>query len=275
MQRTRVPALYQGAEKVLSCTFSESRASARSRQINDLGRRFAADAIHGSRSECEIHVSVQQTAFSAACYDASMPLNDFDTPTAWRIDLDERWPERLAIKQAVLDRLSQHVAERESAKRPLRVLELGVGDTEMLGKVAGAFDSAELVGLDLNKQLLKHGQAALGDRATFVHQDLRLPFDHAIDTHFDIVYTFQTLHDLGGRNQLQSIYETVGTHLVPGGLLVNADFVEPMPHDDAANPRRFPASVHIEILQNLGFTDCGLYTREGAIGCIAAHKRAL
>jgi hypothetical protein len=30
--------IYQGAEKVLSCTFSESRASARSRQINDLRR---------------------------------------------------------------------------------------------------------------------------------------------------------------------------------------------------------------------------------------------
>ena len=144
---------------MLSCTFSESRASARSRQINDLGRRFAADAIHGSRSEREIHVSVQQTAFSAACYDASMPLNDFDTPTAWRIDLDERWPERLAIKQAVLDRLSQHVAERESAKRPLRVLELGVGDTEMLGK-----DATEMLATlqDRNVPTVVYGESSTG-----------------------------------------------------------------------------------------------------------------
>ena len=198
-----------------------------------------------------------------------MPLDDFETPAAWRQDLDSRWPERLEMKAVVLTALRGHLT---GFSRPAKVLELGVGDGELLQQVATSEPTAHLAAADINPRLLAYSRDRMDDnRVEFVEQDLRQSWSADLREDWDLVYTLQSLHDLGGRDALTDVYAKIAQSIAPGGMLLNADFVVPMPHDDPAAPRRFPADVHVEILHGCGFIDAKPIAQFGQLGCIAAR----
>lgn len=199
----------------------------------------------------------------------NLAVQDFETPVLWRQDLDARWPERLVMKEHLLKLLNQTLSSASSPE----ILELGVGDGELLSALLGLLPDAHLVAMDNNQTLLDHCIAQTDSpRVSTVLQDLTSPWAGPHAGAFDAVYTLQSLHDLGDLRVLRSTYSEIATVLKPGGVLVNADFVVPLPQDVGAAPRRFPVSEHLRILKALGFHQCGIVHEQGLLGCVVATQ---
>ena len=228
-----------------------------------------------------------------------MALSDFTGPDyidAWTKDLDERWPERAAMADCVVETLVEWRGERRQHERhqaespgsdhlaTIRLLELGVGAGGLACAVMDTLAdkpreesarSIEYTGIEIEPALVQHGRKLLSaagfQDACLVDADLK---DDAWTRGlgpFDAVFTFQTLHDLGGVDALEAVYRQVRGLMVPGGILVNADFVVPFEKDDPERPRRLPVETHQRLLSSLGFVDfrCGL--QRGKMACMSAR----
>lgn len=198
-----------------------------------------------------------------------MPLEDFSSPTEWVRDLDRRWPERALIKRHVIETLSRHI---EKVPGIARVLELGVGDGEVLEALLDRFGDEQFVVVDIKPSLLAfvRNRVNAASSVTFVEQDLGREDWTALGAGFDAIYSLQSFHDLGGKQVLQSAYRHCLSRLNPAGMLLNADFVDPMPQDDPVCPRRFPPQVHVDMLGSLGFLDAAVTYRAGTLACMTA-----
>lgn len=197
-----------------------------------------------------------------------MALSDFNSPREWCLDLDRRWPERLQLKALLLRQIRETL---QPPSQQQRILELGIGDGELMLKLSQIPSNPLLVGVDINPELLAYSRHRLGSaRVKFIEQDLKQPWAHVIGGAFDLVYSLQTFHDLGGYQQLLAVYTKIRQVLAPGGVLFNADFITPMAHDDVAAPRRFPPEIHLALLNECGFIEAELIQQRGAIGCFKA-----
>lgn len=196
-----------------------------------------------------------------------MALEDFESPAEWRQDLDRRWPERLAIQDRLIAEVTAAIDRTDD---PVRLLELGTGDGSIALALRALRDALELTAVDRNAALCDHGRQR-DDGIRWLCRDLTAEWDGDLAGTFHIVYSLQTLHDLGGRNVLAETYRRVAGSLDRGGVFVHADFVEPMPHDDPANPRRFPPDVHVELFGAAGLA-ATLVERRGLLGLFVARK---
>lgn len=229
-----------------------------------------------------------------------MALSDFTGPDyidAWTEDLDRRWPERAAMADCVVrtlirwyrgwDRDDRHGVGSRVKKRhvAIRLLELGVGAGGLAVAVLNAIvdkpgeeepGTVEYTGIEIEPALVQHGRkllvAAGHQDACLIQADLK---DNAWTRGlgpFDAIFTLQTLHDLGGVDALEAAYRQVHGLMVPGGILLNADFVVPFEKDDPDRPRRLPVVTHQDLLSSLGYVDfrCGL--RQGKMACMSARR---
>ncbi|MBT3425236.1 MAG: class I SAM-dependent methyltransferase [Gammaproteobacteria bacterium] len=208
------------------------------------------------------------TAYNRTPATIAVALSDFNSPREWCLDLDRRWPERLQIKALLLRQIGEALQPREQQRR---ILELGIGDGELMLKLSQIQSNSLIMGVDINPELLAYSRARLGSaQVELIDQDLKQPWGHDIGDSFDLVYSLQSFHDLGGYTELLAIYTQIRQVLVPGGKLFNADFITPMAHDDPAAPRRFPPEVHLALLKECGFITPELIEQRGAIGCFKA-----
>ena len=191
-----------------------------------------------------------------------MALSEFDSPEAWRRDLDARWPERAEVRVEMVRILKAHV-RREDAS----LLELGAGDGELMAQVGSALPDARLVAVDREPSLLRHTVERI-PRVQTTELDLNGAWV-GLDPGFDAVYSLQTLHDLGGLAELRRVYARAVSLLAPGGLLLNADFSSPQAHDDPDNPRRFPAGVHAALMRELGLREVRSHGSHGLLMCVS------
>ena len=149
-----------------------------------------------------------------------MALSDFDSPADWGRDLDRRWPVREILRSLLVETMERHCVPGFSG----RVLELGLGDGELMRKVRCELPTAQLIGIDAEPKLLEHAHT-IGADIEFRLQDLNEPDGwRDLWQSVHLVYSMQTLHDLGGYSALREVYRHVHEVLVPGGLLLNADF---------------------------------------------------
>ena len=230
-----------------------------------------------------------------------MALSDFTGPDyidAWTKDLDRRWPERAAMADCVVRTLVEWRGERhgdgatggersvaDENGATIRLLELGVGAGELAqvvlsalfdGSDSGRTSAVEYTGIEVEPALVQRGQELL---AATGYQDARLiQSDLRGDTWtrglslFDAIFTLQTLHDLGGVDALEAVYQQAHGLLAPGGILVNADFVVPFEKDDPDRPRRLPVEMHQDLLSVLGFVDFKCELQRGKMACMSARQ---
>ncbi len=196
-----------------------------------------------------------------------MPLEDFDSPAEWRQDLDRRWPERLAIQDRLVAEVSAAV---DQCGDSISVLELGTGDGSLALRLRSNRPAINLTAVDRNAVLCDYGRGR-DEAIQWLCRDLTEPWRDELSGPFQIVYSLQTLHDLGGRDVLAQTYARVADALGAGGVFVHADFVEPMPHDDPAKPRRFAPDVHVELFSDVGLA-ATLVERRDLLGCFVATK---
>ena len=210
-----------------------------------------------------------------------MALSDFTGPNAiddWSADLDRRWPEREPAFRAIVKRIATWCEGQYP--RPAGVLELGIGAGHLAGAVLDAIDASPLTGalytgLDIEDRLIDHGACRLkagrdSARIDLKQVDLNGPDWHVDLGPVDVAFSLQSLHDLSGFEALRGAYQRLFRLLRPGGLIINADFVEPFAKDDPHRPRRFPVERHRQLLTAIGFTDFA-HSRHGQLACMSAE----
>ena len=211
-----------------------------------------------------------------------MALSDFsglDYIDDWWQDLNKRWPERVPISEYLVRRLVSWCERSNNTEH--RILELGVGGGALAASVLDALEKANLqplnfTGIDLEPELTRQVEGRLNGvtqtRIHIYHADLR-ERDWAEDLgRFDVIYSLQTFHDLGGQGALTAIYRRVFSLLSAGGLLINADFVIPFPNDNPKEPKRLPVDTHHHILTNLGYTRFKNEVSVGKLACMTAGR---
>ena len=199
-------------------------------------------------------------------------------------NLDKRWPERIAIADCIIQTLvNWHNAVYREARHQsrFRLLELGSGTGELAQSVLEKFTAVSpksiyYNGIDIDPTLVKNAGERLGlaghQNACFVQNDLKDDNWASTIGPIDAVFSLQTLHDLGGIEDLQTVYRQIHRLLVPSGILVHADFVIPFEKDDPARRKRFSPATHKELLTSLGFVDFKCEMVNGKMACMSARR---
>lgn len=160
---------------------------------------------------------------------------------AWERQQEACIPRREERFALMLDLLAELSPGRQG--RP-RVLDLACGPGSLSARVLDRFPAAEVVALDRDPLLLELGRVTLADRPNppaWVQADLRDPAwpdllpgpaDPPAGRHFDAVLSTTALHWLGA-DDLTAVYARGHGLLVPGGLLLNGDY---LPSTDPDGP---------------------------------------
>lgn len=192
-----------------------------------------------------------------------------DDAAAYAASLDERWPERAAIQA----HLSAQLAPL--AGKPAQAVELCSGAGALAVRLLADYPLLRYTGFDNSAPLLALAETRLADHARrlrLVKTDLnesgwlgQLPQPLAA------VVSLQSLHDLGDAEAVARIYRIAQAQLAPGGRLVFADLLAPIPPDPAANPGRLSVARHLDLLAEAGFANPVCTLELGPFGCFVAQ----
>ena len=191
----------------------------------------------------------------------------------WTAGLQTRYPERIQVMQHI-------IAQLKALPFPApQVVELGPGPGLLAELLLRDLPHISYTGLDSSSLLLTYARgqlAAFGRRARLIQVDLngeawlaQLPAEiHAI-------ISLHALHDLGDESHIVRIYGLARRLLVPGGLLLNADFVVPPGQDNPEQPGRRSIPRHLELLQGHGFERVACSLEIGQFACLLGFAPAL
>jgi tRNA (cmo5U34)-methyltransferase len=160
-----------------------------------------------------------------------------------------------------------------------RVLDLGCGDGEVMGRVADARPGVEGLACDFSAEMLERATSRFdGTDLTVVEHNLDSPLP-ASWGEFDVVLSAFAIHHVSDARK-RALYGEVLEHLRPGGVFLNLEHVDsPTPELHAAfleaaaidrdDPSNKLALVETQLgwLRELGFThvDCHWKWRELAL----------
>lgn len=184
----------------------------------------------------------------------------------WTTSLQTRYPERTEVMQ--------HLAAQLKAL-PFPVLqgvELGPGPGLLAQLLLRELPQMNYTGFDSSELLLAYARnqlASFGSRARLIHTDLNTE-DWLADLPNEIhaIISLQALHDLGDESHINRVYGLSRRLLVPGGLLLTADFVIPPGQDNPNQPGRRSIARHLELLYAHGFERVSCTLELGQFGCI-------
>lgn len=192
-----------------------------------------------------------------------------DEAAAYAAGLDERWPERAAIQAHLSAQLAL------PAGQPAQVVELCTGAGALATRLLVDYPLIRYTGFDNSAPLLAVAETRLAEHAhrlRLVKTDLnesgwlgQLPQPLAA------IVSLQSLHDLGDAEAVARIYRIVHAQLTPGGRLVFADLLAPIPPDPTANPGRLSVERHLELLAEAGFAGPTCTLNLGPFGCFVAQ----
>jgi tRNA (cmo5U34)-methyltransferase len=107
----------------------------------------------------------------------------------------------------------------------LRVVDLGAGTGVLADKILQRWPQASVVCVDKSAEMIEIGSAKFGDdsRVLWLQRDLAAPdWPAGLATPFEVVVSSLTIH-LIPDDAKRHLYRWAFEHLVPGGVLVNAD----------------------------------------------------
>lgn len=172
------------------------------------------------------------------------------------------------------DALQDGVATQAASVEATRILDLGTGTGETLGRVLTHHASAEAIGIDENDDML----AAASDRLAGFRADLRVAdlLDPLPDGPFDLVVSALAIHHLDGPGKAE-LFRRVAECLRPGGRFVLGDVVVPdgTPIDPHSEEHDKPSSVadQLEWLTDAGFTAAVVW-RHDDLALLVADRRS-
>ena len=186
--------------------------------------------------------------------------NDEDI-LVWADSFDERWPERVEVQRHIVE------AARSLRCSQPRILELCSGDGRLAGQVLLAVPDATVIGVDASKTLGRYVNQQFGIEV--LEADLAgLEWAEGIEGCFDLVYTLQSMHDIGGEEAISKIYQACAKLIAPGGWLMVADFVVTEEAFDPDKPGRLPIAWHLGALSDAGFSAAVCSLETGKLACM-------
>ena len=185
----------------------------------------------------------------------------------WADSLDERWPERLDVRQHIIALI------RDLGMSQPRIVELCSGDGRFAKEILKTTPDARYVGVDASESLLAYFEKTLAQsNVAGVLADLREPNALAESGPADVVVTLQSMHDVGGPVEISNLYAKCFGLLEPDGQLIVSDFVVPDGEVDPKQPGRLPIAWHIEALSEAGFEVAECSIEVGKLGCLVGRK---
>jgi SAM-dependent methyltransferase len=140
----------------------------------------------------------------------------------------------LVVRREERFRVMLAIARQVLGRAPLRVLDLACGTGDLARRVLAEFPEAHVVGLDADPLLLAIANGAHGDaggRLRWLRADLRDPeWPNALRAFagFELVVSSTALHWLP-TPALKSVYRALYELVAPGGMVLNADVMPPLP----------------------------------------------
>jgi SAM-dependent methyltransferase len=185
----------------------------------------------------------------------------------WAAGLQTRYPERAEVMRHI-------IAQLTALPFPApQVVELAPGPGLLAELLLRDLPQMSYTGLDSSSLLLTYARGQLapfGRRARLIQADLNgEAWLDQLPAKIQAIISLQALHDLGDESHIDRIYGLARRLLVPGGLLLNADFVVPPGQDNPEQPGRRSIPRHLELLQGHGFERVACTLEIGQFACLA------
>lgn len=181
---------------------------------------------------------------------------------AWAAKVDN--PVRRSVFHHILAHLHLHLSSGEAA----HVVELACGPGLLAEFLLDNHPAMTYEGLDFSAPMLDMAERRLdthGDRASLRLADLREDaWPDSVERVPQAVISTQALHDVGGPTEHAAIYRASAALLAPGGLLLNADFVDRR----GAARRRIGLSRHLEMMAAAGLRGTKATLDLGPYACV-------
>lgn len=186
--------------------------------------------------------------------------------TEWTTSLQVRYPERAGVMS--------HIAAQLQAlpfANP-QVVELGSGPGLLAELLLQELPQMTYLGFDSSELLLAFARTKLaffGQRARLISADLNTDsWLNQLSGEIHAIISLQALHDFGEERHINRIYGLARRLLVPGGLLLTADFVVPPGQDNPEQLGRRSILRHLELLQEQGFERLACTLSIGEFACL-------
>jgi len=101
-------------------------------------------------------------------------------------------------------------------KEQLLILDIGCGDGTIAHFIANQLDSAHVIGLDFNEELIEEAKNSYTNAHFIVNSPDQLPFEAAT---FDILYFSESLHHMAHSTRIKILQEAQRV-LKPAGILI-------------------------------------------------------
>ncbi|MCL4301806.1 MAG: class I SAM-dependent methyltransferase [Anaerolineae bacterium] len=190
----------------------------------------------------------------------------------WTAGLQTRYPERAEVMQHTVAQLKALPFANP------QVVELGPGPGLLAELLLRELPRLTYTGFDSSELLLAFARTKLAPfdgRATLVQADLNAAgWLNQLPGKLHAIISLQALHDLGDESHINRVYTLARRVLVPGGLLLNADFVVPPGQENPEQPGRLTIPRHLELLQAQGFDRAACILETGQFGCLVGFVPA-
>lgn len=184
------------------------------------------------------------------------------------------WVAGLLTRSPERGEIIQHIATQLKALpfAAPQVVELGPGPGLLAEMLLRDLPEMSYTGLDSSELLLTFAQTKLapfGQRASLIRADLNtVGWLEQLPGEIHAITSLQALHDLGDESHINRMYGLARRLLVPGGLLLNADFVVRPGQDNPEQPGKLSIPQHLELLQAQGFERVACTLEIGQFGCL-------
>ena len=159
---------------------------------------------------------------------------------------------RHPIRRSVFHHILAHLHLELPTDDAAHVVELACGPGLLAEFLLGNHPAMTYEGLDFSAPMLAMAEQRLEpfrDRVSLRAVDLRdEPWTASVERVPQAVISTQALHDVGGAEEHAAIYRASAALLAPGGLLLNADFVD----RPGAGRRRIDLARHLEMMAAAG-----------------------
>ena len=162
-------------------------------------------------------------------------------------------PERLELFALISSEVQSHVPTNGC------IVELGLGPGYLAEHLLNLLPGVHYCGIDFSRPMLdlaRHRLRAHAPRVAYLQADLvKGNWRSGVPTTVHAIVSTWTLHDLGSRKHVSTVYGTCARILQDGGLFLNGDFIKPELATHEYEPGRFEITTHVQLLQRVGFRD--------------------
>jgi ubiquinone/menaquinone biosynthesis C-methylase UbiE len=192
---------------------------------------------------------------------------DIDEAATYAASLDERWPNRAAVRA--------HLSSHLQATPATHIVEFCAGAGALAEQLFADHPHIRYTGIDITVPLLSLARNRLADHAsqiTWIEADLNEDgWVSQISKPVNAFMSLQSIHDLGSESAVARIFRRAVRHLAPQGQFIYADMLAAEPPEANTNPGRLPAERHLELLRAAGFTNALCTWKSGVFGCFLAQ----